>query len=329
MDFKVTAKGDHICLDKVLSKEKVVTLPSYIDGLPVTELGKYAFSDTAAQEVYLPPYLERIGAYAFYGCEDLKVIHACGKAGDLGAGVFAGDRMIALLDLCEFPGETSCLKEMLSEIHQTMRVRLRRISKDISGRCLADHTVYDDIPTDAGSEARLIFPEYYEESVENTPARQLVYEMHGCGQRYRYSFTNREFKFAEYDSLFPYAKNDAGEEIAAELAIGRLRFPVELTAGAREDYEAYLRQNWEAAAAILLDADEQKSVVTSNLEPETLPWLLEDIVKPDKEQLSAITDMAQKRGDTAMVSYCMDLAHKNAQKGEDAPRAGRRRFELT
>ena len=37
-------------------------------------------------------------------------------------------------------------------------------------------------------EARLVFPEFFEESVENTPARIIMREMHGCGHRYRYCF---------------------------------------------------------------------------------------------------------------------------------------------
>ncbi len=329
MDFKVTVKGDHVCLDKILAPEKVVTLPSFADGLPVTELGKYALSGTEVEEVFLPPWTERIGAYAFYGCEHLKVIHAFGRALDLGPGVFAGDRKIALLDIREFPGEASCLKEMLSEIRQKLRVRLHRLPEDVLTAQNAAALSYENAGMEPGSEARLIFPEYFEESIENTPARQLIYQMHGCGQRYRYSFVNREFRFAEYDGLFPYAENEADEETAAELAIGRLRFPRELTPGAKEVYEEYLRENWQTAAGIMLDADELESVTVTNIEPESLPWLLEDIVRPDEGQISMITDMARRRGDTAMVSYCMDYSHRNTR--EDSQSGGklrRRRFGL-
>ncbi len=331
MEFKFTVKGDHVCLDKVLSPERVVTLPSYIDGLPVKELGGYALSGTGVEEIYLPPWLEHIGAYAFYGCDSLRAIHAFGRALDLGAGVFAGDRMISLLDICEFPGEISCLKEMLSEIHQTLRVRLHRLSPAALSEENARELSFENFAAEPGSEARLIFPEYFEESIENTPARQLVYEMHGCGQRYRYSFVNREFRFAEYDGLFPYAENEADEDITAELAIGRLCFPRELSPEAKKIYEDYLRADWKIAAQILLDADECESITVTNLEPETLPWLIEDILKADEEQISFITDLAQRRGDTAMVSYCMDYAHRNAEKEDAAAggKMGRRRFGLT
>ena len=64
-------------------------------------------------------------------------------------------------------GET-CLREILSELHQALRVDLKA--------------------PDGALKARLIFPEFYEESVENTPARIIMREMHGCGHMYRYCF---------------------------------------------------------------------------------------------------------------------------------------------
>ncbi len=319
-EFEVTIKSGHVCVDKVLSSAAKVTIPPFIDELPVTELGSYAMAGSGVEEVYLPPRIVRIGAYAFYNCEKLAAIHAFGRALDLGAGVFAGDKKIALLDLYEYPGEASCLKDLLSEIRQTLRVRLHELEGEVDDP--------EDCALRPGTEARLVFPEFFEESIENTPARQLIYQMHGCGQRYRYSFVNREFKFAEYDDLFPHAKNEADEEVAAELAIGRLRFPRELGDNARAAYEDYLRSNYKAAARILIAADECESVTTTNLEPETLPWLLEEIVKPDGEQLAFVTELARRYGDTAMVSYCMDLSHRNRQApGAKKPRA--RRFELT
>ena len=55
-------------------------------------------------------------------------------------------------------------------------------------------------------EARLIFPEYFEDSVENTPARIVCIETHGCGHRYRYCFAGRVFQYRGYDELFPHVQ---------------------------------------------------------------------------------------------------------------------------
>ena len=40
--------------------------------------------------------------------------------------------------------------------------------------------------------ARLVFPEHYEEAVENTPARILFTQHHGSGNNYRQCFYNKE-----------------------------------------------------------------------------------------------------------------------------------------
>lgn len=91
------------------------------------------------------------------------------------------------------------------------------------------------------TQARLIFPEYYEESVENTPARILFIETHGCGHRYRYCFVNRQFQFRGYDELFPHVKVQESEELVTELALGRLLYPVELTPRFEAMYREYVK----------------------------------------------------------------------------------------
>ena len=78
----------------------------------------------------------------------------------------------------------SCLREILSELRQTLDVDYR----DGAGNLLC----------------RLVFPEYFEESVENTPARIIMRQMHGCGHLYRYCFEETRFQVGEYDKLFPH-----------------------------------------------------------------------------------------------------------------------------
>ena len=78
--------------------------------------------------------------------------------------------------------EQSGLKEILSEVGEELRVHL-----------------YGKV------EAMLWFPEYYEEGVENTPARILENHVHGSGIRYRNSFVHKRLHVLEYDKLFPYA----------------------------------------------------------------------------------------------------------------------------
>ena len=56
-----------------------------------------------------------------------------------------------------------------------------------------------------GKRAHMVFPEHYDEAVENTPARILFTEYHGSGTNYRQCFYSKELDFAEYDSLFDMA----------------------------------------------------------------------------------------------------------------------------
>ena len=88
--------------------------------------------------------------------------------------------------------------------------------------------------------ARLVFPEFYEEGVENTPARILETHVHGSGILYRNCFQNKVFDFQQYDRLLPYAVAREDFEITARLVTGRLWFPHGLSESARRQYEAYV-----------------------------------------------------------------------------------------
>ena len=74
-----------------------LVIPDTIEGLPVTELDTYTFSQTvrrreqppaeyegepemcgeALEELTLPEHLEKVGAYAFYNCFHLKKLSCC------------------------------------------------------------------------------------------------------------------------------------------------------------------------------------------------------------------------------------------------------------
>ncbi|MCD8221584.1 MAG: leucine-rich repeat domain-containing protein [Clostridiales bacterium] len=325
MEFLYTVKGNEVCLDKILEPESETDIPEILEGLPVTELGAYVLSGTAIEVVHIPPQVRKIGAYAFYSCAKLKKIYCYGRATDLGAGVFADDRRIAYLDLTVFAGERSCMKEMLSEIRQTLRVQIHEVNESRQPPTATTGATQTTMTGTKAKEARLIFPEYFEESVENTPARKLMVETHGCGQRYRYCFVRREFQYAGYDDLFVHAQVQESEELSAEMAIGRLRYPRELGNRSRERYETYLREHWCAAAKVAIRADHPARQSVSNVDPETLPWLIEELIKPDPEQLREITDIAQREQDTAMVSWLMDYRHRIFGKETNAANGGRRR----
>ncbi len=284
--------------------EAVVVIPESLDACQVIELWPYVLAGSQAEEIYLPAYLEKIGAYGFYGCEKLQRIHAFSRVNDLGAGLFAGVRSVEFLELTEYEGERSCFKELLSELRQTLRVRLHA----------------------GGREARLIFPEYFEESVENTPARILFIETHGCGHRYRYCFSGRQFQYRGYDELFPHVKVQEPEALVTELALGRLQFPVELTPHFEEMYLDYVREHWQEAGRLLIAADRISRDQVTNLDPGGLRWLVQDVLPADFAYLDELVAMAQQAGDTETVSWLMDWRHRSGK--QPAGQGKKRRFEL-
>ncbi|MEH2932591.1 leucine-rich repeat protein [Candidatus Ventrimonas sp. KK005] len=326
MEFLYTITGEHVRIDQVKNPERVVRFPEKIKDLPVTELGPYVLADSEVEEIVLPVNLKKIGAYGFYNCEKLRSLSCGSRTTDLGAGLFAGAGGVEYLDLIIFEKEKSCLKELLSELRQTLRVRMR---------------IYDQENQKKEREVRLIFPEFYEESVENTPARILYIETHGCGHRYRYCFAGTEFQYRKYDELFPHVKVQESEELVTELALGRLAYPLGLMEDYENMYREYVTEHWKMAGQLMIQADQKGGQSYTNLEAGGLPWLVETIFQwgermkgPDfdgqrkgqqqektQEQLQELTRMAQQMGDTEMVSWLMDFQKQNLKKS-------RRRFEL-
>lgn len=287
-------------------------IPSEIDGHPVTELGAYAFSahmdreqfwhelgnrtvkiwnpETGEQEVSepdaetvpglqgmqvetvrLPEGLRKIGAYAFYNCNALSELHFHSSLKDLGAGLFTGCHHLRRLNVTLDETETSCLKEILIEVPEKMAV-----------------TVEGQL------RAKLLFPEFFEESVENTPARILMTHMHGSGMNFRNSFYMKKLDFRAYDACYYMAKAEEDFDTVLEITLNRLQYPVGLSEDRREDYESWLNGH-------LVQAFE-KAVEHRDLD--MLMWLTEH-GKPDDGLLSQ-TAIAASDGFPEGVAYLQD-----------------------
>ena len=315
--------ADGIKILRCRSLDTIVVIPEEIEGKPVVELGDYVCSEHVRRleegtwtgreeealtipevsgervaEVCLPDGLKKVGAYAFYNCWNLEKLAFSSRTLDWGAGAFTGCVGVRALDVRVAEGEKSCLKEVLAELRQTLFVAYH-------GR----------------QEARLVFPEFFEEAVENTPAKVFRTHMHGCGHQYRYCFQQTEFQFRGYDSLFPHVQVQEAEELVIRLALGRLRFPYGLTGEYRDVYLDYLEMHRTAAA---VGAVKRKDM-------EELCWLLEQCAY-EREELAELIAAAGNAGDAAMMSYLMDRQHlqfaETVQNGgaEAGPR--KRKFEL-
>lgn len=291
----------------------IVQIPDMIEGKPVTELAGYLFSETVRgreeppgvyegepeicgsqiKELELPGHLKKIGAYACYNCFSLEKLSCPSTILDWGAGVFTGCTGIRCLDIRIEEGRKSCFREVLSELRQTLSVDYRTEGGDLL--------------------ARLVFPEYFEESVENTPARIIMRQMHGCGHMYRYCFEDTRFQVGEYDRLFPYVIAQEKPELVTRLALYRLYWPWGLKEEAAKEYRSYVACHARTAAEGLLKRGER----------DILGWLARASFMP-REALGHMLSAASRAGDAGPAALLMDIQHSRFGH----PPAGARTFEL-
>ena len=78
-----------------------------------------------------------------------------------------------------------------------------------------------------------MYPEFYEEAVENTPARIISTQTHGMGIQYRNTFQNTQIVFSEYDKLFETGKYNMDFINMIEMSVARLMYPLKLENSAR------------------------------------------------------------------------------------------------
>lgn len=290
---------DGISVRRCYGLDGIVQIPGRIDGKPVTGLEGYLFSETVrgrgvppheyegepelcgsqVKELVLPRYAKRIGAYAFYNCSGLRKLSCQSTVDDWGAGVFTGCTGIASLDICVREEGKSCFREILSELRQTLDVDYRR----------EDGTLL----------AKLVFPEYFEESVENTPARIIMREMHGCGHMYRYCFDGTRFDVGEYDRLFPHVTVQEKPELVTRLALYRLYWPWGLKEEAAKAYQDYIAAHAGDAAEGILKRGERDIL-----------GLMARSGFMGRDGLGQMLDAASRGGNAADAALLMDIKHE-------------------
>lgn len=307
-----------ICIDRCLGNDGILELPEEIEGQPVTELAPYIFSegldasdreiylkkdsiysednnaDTGGlpdiagnllTEIYLPSRLKKIGRYAFYNCFQLKKISFYGSLKDLGAGALTGCHHMEYIHVKTDEKGESCLRDFLTELPETLLVEIEQ----------------------NGDKARFWFPEFFEEGVENTPARILENHVHGSGIRYRNSFLHKTLNILEYDKLFPYAVAWEQAEVVLKLALDRMLYPMGLTETAGEKYTEYLKEHTEEALLYLGKTKAYKEMAE-----------ILRILKPKRAQIEKVLERAQAHGDSRWVSILMNELGTHGRKKRKA-----------
>ena len=272
-----------------------VVVPREIEGVPVTELSAYAFAEemegeppnrsglpcicgASLEALFLPDTIRRLGRYLFYNCIHFSTLSFYSNIASMGAGAFTGCTRLSRLILHQKEGQ-SCLREILQDLRQSVRVDAF-------------------LPGESSLAYRLMYPEFFEEAVENTPARIISTQIHGMGIQYRNTFRNTQVVFQEYDHLFQMGKYNIDIISMIEIASARLQYPYALDGLARGEYSSCLRQHLRQAAAYFLEQEET----------EALQWLAEDFAET-REEVELLVQAANSRGDAGALSRLLHVLH--------------------
>lgn len=325
--------------------ENRVEIPEMIDGKMVISAAPYAFSShmdeneelknvsvwemedgfgfdreehvlagNEVEEIVFPDSLREIGRYIFYGCGSLKKLEFSDSLMQIGCGAFTGCHALDKLTVHMKQGKKSGVKEILGEMWQ--RIDVTFLYENKNAQTVSEERLTGDIfeignvrRADNKCEARLVFPEHYDEAVENTPARILYTEYHGSGSNYRQCFYNKELNYQEYDKLFEMAVVMDKLEVLVDMSFGRLEFPYELAEKAGEEYRGYISRNLSEIAVYLVKREDMHRLEVMAAQK---LWTLEGI--------DAALDCASQRKETEISAFLMneraDLVDKSA--GDEA-----------
>ena len=251
---------------------------------------EHVLAGNDVEEIVFPHTLKEIGRYIFYGCGNLKKLEFSDSLMQIGCGAFTGCHALEKLTVHMRQGKKSGVKEMLGEMWQRIDVNfLYEYEEDGIEKSDIMHR------RENKSEARLVFPEHYDEAVENTPARILYTEYHGSGSNYRQCFYDKELNYQEYDRLFEMAVAMDKLEVLVDMSFGRLEFPYELTGKARENYREYIRKNLGDIAEYLVKQEDMHRLEVISSQK---LWTLEGI--------DSALDCASKRKETEVSAFLMN-----------------------
>lgn len=336
MKIHYRVKNNTIELVRCYGSDDRVVIPAEIQGLPVVSAAPYAFSahkdgeeevevwesedvlsfgeerllaGEEVREIVFPDTLKELGRYIFYGCKKLERLEFSDTLMQVGTGAFTGCSGLKELVIHQKKGIKSCAKEILGELWQKIDVDFLYENGEAGGK-----------------RAHMVFPEHYDEAVENTPARILFTEYHGSGTNYRQCFYSKELDFAEYDSLFDMAVVMDKLEVLVDMSFGRLRDPWQLSEKAKKQYEDYIRGNLTDIGEYLVESGNLDGLEL--LSREKL-W--------NKEGLEHSIDVASRKKDMEISAFLMNERSRMMEEerkvvgemeGSERPVKRRKKFQL-
>lgn len=264
-----------------------LVVPEEIDGMAVEAIGNHAFSGRQdLEEVVLPESIKTLFGFAFHNCRNLRKIQLFDSLDDYYDGVCRQCDNLEEVEITVKKSWYEVIRNFLADNDKTLRFLIH-----------AD-----------GNDACLTFPEYVYDFNENTMARTIQFTIAGSGYAFRECVDRRRIDYRQYDSLFEKAIID-GSEMAQNIAIGRLLYPLELEERYKTGYENYLEKNGGAVLIRLID-EYAKSHGKGELDilEKVLRYRREDDEKllfTDKDMNKATKHSADKKL-TAITAMLMD-----------------------
>ena len=252
----VQREENGVTILRAITCDQNAVLPDELFGLPVTKLADRALAHGATPlegeevRVYggpesedwdnrnitaltLPRHLASTGDYAFMNLRSMETLRFYDGVQTFGSASFMNCRLFSRIELTRTGHEQGpALAGLVHNLPQELDVLIRK--------------------TD-GAVLRLIFPEYFENYTENSPAHHFELKIVGGGYAYHGVFRNKTLILSDYDALWSdYIAAEHDESSALRLAYYRLRYPAELSDRAASQYTAFLRQNLHGALSFAL-----------------------------------------------------------------------------
>ena len=298
-----------VTLLQAVTCDKKAALPRELFGLPVTALAHHAlapnravpvgeqvqitcgpvtgeWSNAGLEELHLPDTLLRADDYAFYNCGKLKTLYLSDSLCRWGGGALMNCRELNTFHLTCHGQEGEVLRDLGDELPGELDVTLH----------------YAD-----GGTARLILPEYTEIHEENVPHHQFDFHIVGAGYPYHHCFRQGKFNLREYDDLWKgFLCKGHEEDCALRLVWWRLRYPLELSDSAQEEYLTYLRSHVEEAAHWRLQERDAAG----------LQFLLRE-TEPTREFLAQLCAEARKYDAPEVLAILLEEQHRRFPAGAE------------
>lgn len=278
----------------------LLTVPETIAGLPVVQIGDYAFQGMEAlEEAELPHSLEFLGDHVFFNCIHLEKLTAYDRLKHVGDGAFKNCDHLSEIRLHVYNNHASALRLLISDVMQDVRVEVlygeeEKSVPDRTGEA-SMNSRSDRIDKNGRiDKARLMFPAFYFDYIENYPARIFEEVIYGAGQAYRQCFRGGDVDYEAYDRLFERSAREDSPQVVLEHAVGRLACPHRLGEERSAVYRAWLSAHGPELLKKCMDMDA----------PEDLELML-SLDLYDEEQTKVLLSQALQSRKVEFVNLLM------------------------